>query len=107
YPKRSPQAAFLSFLEPADHRTGTADQAAANSLSFFRGSTLTLVLAGFLGTSMNSPGLNGFGTFLRAGRAGFFTVLILRRPGRVNSPTPRFLMCLSIRLLSSSSTRLT
>ena len=41
---------------------------------------------------------------LRALRAGFFTVLILRIPGMVNSPTPRFLMLRSISECSSSIT---
>src|SRR5690606_28982285 len=54
-----------------------------------------------------SPGRKGLGTPLRAFCAGFFTVLIFSRPGRVNSPTPRFLMWRSIMDDSSSMTAFT
>lgn len=63
----------------------------AKSFNFFSGVTLTFVEAGLRGTSMNFPGLNGLGTFFRAGRAAFLTVVILSSPGSVNSPAARFL----------------
>ena len=73
-------------------------------MSFFNGRTLTRVEAGFRGTSINSPGLKGLGTPLRAGRAGRTTDFIFNRPGSVNSPTARFLICRSMTTDSSSST---
>src|SRR5690554_1258699 len=95
--RKAARRLLFRVVSDADRGDCTSDQAEANSLSFFSGNTFTLVVAGFLGTSMNSPGLNGLGTCLRARRAGFFTVLIFNRPGRVNSPTPRFLTCRSMR----------
>jgi hypothetical protein len=44
------------------------------------------------------------GTFFRAGRAGLLTALTFNKPGNVNSPTARFLMCRSINTASSSKT---
>ncbi len=58
----------------------------AISFNLFSGSALTLILAGLAAISINSPGLNGFGTPFFALRAGFLTVLIFSRPGNVNSP---------------------
>ena len=43
--------------------------------------TLIFVEAGLAFTFIISPGLNGFGTFLRAGRAGILRFSILTRPG--------------------------
>src|SRR5690606_15598321 len=57
--------------------------------------------------SISSPGLKGLGTPLRAGRAGRLTALIFSRPGRVNSPAPRFFRWRSIRSLMESRTALT
>ena len=71
------------------------------------GKIFTAVLAGFAATSMVSPGLKGLGTPFFALRAGFRTVLIFIKPGRANSPAPPFLMCRSIKVVSSSSTELT
>src|SRR5262245_58654721 len=54
----------------------------------FSGRTLTTFLAGSAATSINSPGLNGLGTPLRAGWAGLRTTRILHRPGIWNTPFP-------------------
>ena len=79
----------------------------ANSFNFFKGKTLTLVLAGLRGMSISSPGRNGFGTFFLAGLAGRVAHFILSSPGSVNSPTARFLICRSIKLSNSSRTATT
>ena len=61
----------------------------AMSLRFFKARTLIFVLAGLAATSINSPGLKGLGTPLRAGRAGTFFFSILIRPGIEKAPGPR------------------
>ena len=64
-------------------------------------------MAGLRGMSISSPGRKGFGTPFRAGLAGRVTHFIFNKPGRVNSPTARFFMCLSIKMSSSSRTAAT
>src|SRR5581483_10122079 len=56
---------------------------------------------------MNSPGLNGFGTFFRAGRAGTFCLVIFTSPGIWKTPFPLLLMFLRISSVSASMTELT
>ena len=64
------------------------------ALSFFNANIFTEVRAGFALNIISSlvKGLMP----LRALVAGFLIVFILSNPGRVNSPTARFLMCLSM-----------
>ena len=69
--------------------------------------TLTFVVAGLAAISINSPGLNGFGTPFLALRAGTRFLSILTRPGRVNEPAPRRPRLLEIWALSASKTPLT
>lgn len=57
---------------PADYDT--------MSFNFFSGRILTTFFAGLAATSINSPGRKGFGTFLRAGRAGLCWTTTLHRP---------------------------
>lgn len=74
------------------------------SLRAFSAVTLTEVLAGRALNMVSSP-VKGL-IPLRALRAGFLTVFILSRPGRVNSPTLRFLMWRSITVVNSLNTSL-
>ena len=60
------------------------------SFKFFRARTLILVLAFLAGTSINSPGLKGLGTPLRAGLAGTCFRSIFTRPGMAKTPGPLF-----------------
>ena len=57
------------------------------SFRFFRGRTLTTLLAGFALNMVSSP-VNGLMP-LRAFVAGFLRTLILNRPGTLNIPGPR------------------
>src|SRR5262245_20846250 len=77
------------------------------ALRFFRARTLTTFLAGLAATSISSPGLNGFGTPLRAGWAGFLITTILHRPGIWNAPVPFLPSALPISALRASKTAAT
>ena len=77
------------------------------SFKFLSARTLIFVVAGRAATFINSPGLNGFGTPLRALRAGTCFFSILTRPGSVNAPAPRRPRLLEIWPLSESRTELT
>ena len=65
------------------------------SFNCFRARTVIFVEAGLAGTSINSPGLNGLGTPVRAGLAGTCFRSILTSPGIVNEPGPSRLVPIS------------
>ena len=96
-------------LAVRDGVTNETRRGRAQTMSFrpLSARILTFVVAGFAATSINSPGLNGFGTPLRALRAGTCFLSILTRPGSVNAPAPRRPMLLEIWALRESRTALT
>src|SRR5215469_17474901 len=77
------------------------------SFRFFSAVTLIFFEAGLAGRSMNSPGLNGLGTFFCAALAGTCLRVIFTRPGIWNTPGPLPLIDFLISLASASRTAAT
>ncbi len=78
--------AFTAYTVLIGVAVGLYQRGRTISLRFFKARTLILVVAGFAAMSINSPGLNGFGTPFLAFRAGTLFFSIFTRPGKVNMP---------------------